>query len=379
MAEKDYYKILGLDKSASDAEIKKAYRKLAMKNHPDRNRGDAEAEARFKEGAEAYEVLSDAQKRQLYDQYGMAGLQGGGFSGGGGGFGGFDDIFDSFGDAFGDFFGFGGGGGRQGSRQQKGANLKTDVELEFEEAVKGTKKDIDVDMYKVCPECDGSRAKKGTQPVTCPTCDGKGQVFHSQGFFSVSTTCPRCSGEGVIIEEYCEVCEGKGKVRTSKKVTIDIPAGVETGMRLRLRGEGEPGAYGGPNGDLYIDINVLEHKFLSRVENDLVLNLSVTFSQAALGADITVPTIDGEEVISVKAGTQNGTEIRLKGQGIKTRNSYKAGDLVVVINVRTPEKLSREEKKLLQKLADISKESDAKVINNSNGQDSAKKKRSFFF
>lgn len=376
MAEKDYYNILGVDRSASDAEIKKAYRKLAMKNHPDRNRGDAEAEARFKEGAEAYEVLSDSKKRQLYDQYGMAGLKGSDF-GGGGGFGGFDDIFDSFGDAFGDFFGFGGQSQRKTSRQQKGANLKTDVEMEFEEAVKGAKKDIDVAMYKVCPECEGSRAKKGTQPTTCPTCDGKGQVYHSQGFFSVSTTCPRCSGEGVIIEQHCEACAGKGKVKTSKKVTVNIPAGVESGMRLRLRGEGEPGVYGGPNGDLYIDISVNEHKFLTRVENDLVLNLSVTFAQAALGADITVPTIDSEEVISIKPGTQTGTEIRIKGQGIKSSNSY-AGDLVVKINVRTPEKLSKDEKKLFKKLAESSKDNDAKVVNN-NEKSSNKKKRSFFF
>lgn len=376
MAEKDYYNILGVDRSASDAEIKKAYRKLAMKNHPDRNRGDAEAEARFKEGAEAYEVLSDSKKRQLYDQYGMAGLKGSDF-GGGGGFGGFDDIFDSFGDAFGDFFGFGGQSQRKTSRQQKGANLKTDVAMEFEEAVKGAKKDIDVAMYKVCPECEGSRAKKGTQPTTCPTCDGKGQVYHSQGFFSVSTTCPRCSGEGVIIEQHCEACAGKGKVKTSKKVTVNIPAGVESGMRLRLRGEGEPGVYGGPNGDLYIDISVNEHKFLTRVENDLVLNLSVTFAQAALGADITVPTIDSEEVISIKPGTQTGTEIRIKGQGIKSSNSY-AGDLVVKINVRTPEKLSKDEKKLFKKLAESSKDNDAKVVNN-NEKSSNKKKRSFFF
>jgi len=374
MEEKDYYRTLNVPKNASAEEIKKAYRQMALKYHPDRNAGNKEAEDNFKEAAEAYEVLSDEQKRKLYDQYGIAGLKGTNFHG----FNSYEDVFSSFGDIFEDLFGFGSSNGRGG--RTRGSDLRSEVSLTFKEAVQGEKKEVDVEHYILCPECKGSRAKKGTSPVKCVTCGGSGQVYHSQGFFSISTTCPACRGEGEKIKEYCPKCKGQGRVPESRKVKITIPPGVESGMRLRLRGEGEMGQKGGPSGDLYIDLNVAPHPFLVRHNDDLVVNVSISFAQAALGTVVKVPTLEGAEVVKIKPGTQTDTLLRIKGEGVvKSGMGFGKGDLIVRVIVRTPKDLNKEQKELLKKLDEASPEEDFEIIQNDNTSQKTQKKKSFFF
>jgi molecular chaperone DnaJ len=345
---RDYYEVLGVSRNAADQEIKSAYRKLALQYHPDRNPGNQEAEEKFKEAAEAYSVLSDAQKRANYDRFGHAGA--------GGGFGGFDpNAFADFSDILGDIFGFGdlfGGGGRRGSRVQRGADLRYDLELTFEEAAFGTAKKIDVPRHETCGECEGSGAQKGSGPTACPTCNGYGQVRFQQGFFSITRTCSQCGGNGQIIKNRCTVCRGDGRVVAEKTLDFKIPAGVDNGTKLRMSGEGDAGAKGGPSGDLYIVLNVREHDFFERREHDLYCHIPITFPQAALGAQIVVPTLEGEqEKINVPAGTQTGSTFRVKGRGVSKRGGSARGDLYVTVDVVVPTKLSREQKDLLAKLS----------------------------
>ncbi|MGD9310598.1 MAG: molecular chaperone DnaJ, partial [Desulfosarcina sp.] len=288
-AKRDYYEVLGVDRSAGEAELKKAYRKLALKFHPDRNPGDRDAEDRFKEAAEAFDVLRDAKKRQIYDQFGHQGLEGSGFSG----FGGFEDIFSSFGDIFEDFFGFG-GGRRSSSRVHRGSDLRYDMRLTFMEAAFGTEKEIDVEKAEACNACEGSGAAPGSGVETCPQCGGSGQIGRSQGFFTVRTTCNQCRGQGQVIGNPCVECHGQGRVLARKKVSVRIPAGVDNGSRLRLTGEGEAGSYGGPHGDLYVFIHVENHDFFKRDETNVLCQIPVSFVQATLGDTITIPTLDGE-------------------------------------------------------------------------------------
>lgn len=353
MAKRDYYEVLGVSKSASDDEIKKAYRKLARKYHPDVNPGDKEAEEKFKEAKEAYEILSDGQKRAAYDQYGHAGTDPNGFGGGGfggGDFGGFGDIFDMF-------FGGGGGGGfggAQARRPQKGSDLRYDLRIEFEEAAFGVEKTITIPRYEKCSACDGTGAKKGTKVETCPKCHGTGQVAHSQrtafGHFQTVKPCPECHGEGKIIKEPCPKCHGQGKERINKKLQVKIPAGVDTGSRLRMTGEGEPGELGGPNGDLYIFINVKPHSYFIRKGNDVLLEYPINIVQASLGAEVEVPTLEGMVKLKIPEGTQTDTIFRLKGKGINSLKGYFKGDQHVQVRVVTPQKLTSEQKDLLTKL-----------------------------
>ncbi|RMF93920.1 MAG: molecular chaperone DnaJ [Candidatus Schekmanbacteria bacterium] len=361
MAEKDYYKILNVGRNASTDEIKKSYRKLAMKYHPDRNPGDKEAEEKFKEAAEAYEVLSDPEKRRIYDTYGYEGLKGSGFQG----FSGFDDIFSNLGDIFEDFFGFSSSRGRrQGPR--RGADLRYDLEISLREAAKGVTKDIEVAVLATCQSCGGSGAAAGSSPVRCPTCGGRGQTVRSQGFFSISTTCPHCRGEGTIIEKPCQKCSGRGKVNRTKKLSVKIPPGVDTGSKLRLRGEGEGGDRGGPSGDLYVFIFVKEDEFFKRYEDNIYCRIPISFPQAALGAEIEVPTIDDENVkITVPRGTQNGDRTTIRGRGMPILGSKRRGDQIVEFFVKVPKKLSKKEEELIRSLAEIE------------GTNSNKKKKSF--
>ncbi|HTL11445.1 MAG TPA: molecular chaperone DnaJ, partial [Bdellovibrionota bacterium] len=320
MAKRDYYEVLGVAKSASGEEVKKAYRKLAIQFHPDKNPGNKEAEEKFKEATEAYEVLSDQKKRQMYDQFGHAAAGGGGPGGfGGGGFegfagaGGINDIFE---DIFGDFFGGGGArGGRGGSRRrsaaQQGADLKTSVDVTFEEAAFGAEKIVTIPRSTTCETCSGTGARKGTHPETCSQCAGRGEVMYQQGFFSISRTCPQCGGTGEMIKDPCGDCHGSGTIKKRAQLAVNIPAGVDSGQRLKLRGEGEAGLRGGPSGDLYVIINVLDHDFFKRDEYDIVCEVPITFTQAALGAEIEVPTLKGKVSMKVPAGTQPGKIFRI--------------------------------------------------------------------
>ncbi|GBC63192.1 molecular chaperone DnaJ [Desulfonema ishimotonii] len=344
---RDYYEILGISRDADEGEIKSKYRKLAMKYHPDRNPGDKAAEENFKEAAEAYEVLRDPQKRSLYDQYGHQGLEGAGFSG----FGGFDDIFSSFGDIFEDFFGFGGGrrGGR--SRSVRGADLRYDMNLSFMDAAFGTETQISVEKRATCPGCNGSRCEPGSQPETCRHCGGTGQISRSQGFFTVRTTCPHCRGGGQTISDPCKKCGGNGKVVVSKKVSVRIPAGVDTGSRLRLTGEGEPGAQGGPPGDLYVFIQVDAHDFFERHNTDVVCQVPISFIQATLGDKITLPTLNGEKSLDIPKGTQPNELFRFHGEGIPSLRTGQRGDQIIRVDIKTPTGISREQEKLLREFA----------------------------
>ena len=347
MHRRDYYEVLGVSRDAGEDEIKKAYRKLAMENHPDRNPGDHEAEERFKEAAEAYEVLRDREKRQIYDQFGHAGLEGSGFRG----FSGFDDIFSSFGDIFEDFFGFGGRRGR--SRARQGSSLRYDLELGLEEAFYGKEEEIVFSKWAGCHVCRGSGVKPGSEPQVCGTCQGQGQVVRSQGFFQISTTCPSCRGEGRIVTDPCFECGGKGKVESERKITVKIPAGVDTGSQLRLRGEGELGENGGPPGDLFVVIHLREHEFLKREGDHLYCEIPISFTQAALGETIKIPTL-GEEVkesLKIHPGTQPGEILSLSGKGMPSLRNSRRGDLFVKVVVKIPKKLTQQQRGLLEAFA----------------------------
>ncbi|MGC8906097.1 MAG: molecular chaperone DnaJ [Desulfomonilaceae bacterium] len=348
MTKRDYYEVLGVKKNAGPDEIKKAYRKKALQYHPDRNKGDKQAEELFKEAAEAYEVLSDPEKRQLYDRFGHAGLQQSGFTG----FRNFDDIFSSFGDIFEEFFGFGARGSRRSSVRQ-GADLRYDLQIDFMDAANGKEVEIDVSRHEVCQECSGIGTKGGTQPSVCTTCGGRGQVTRSQGFFSISTTCPTCQGSGTIITDPCTHCRGTGRVLATKKLSIRVPPGVETGSRLRLQGEGEPGDPGAPPGDLYVFIHVKEHEFFRRHGDDVVVEVPITYTVAALGGQIMIPTLEGPEPFQVPKGTQSGQQFRIPQKGMPHLRGRGRGDLIPILYIETPTKLSKEEENLLRRLAEI--------------------------
>jgi len=350
MAKRDYYEILGVSQNASESDIKKAYRRLAMKYHPDRNTGDADAEVRFKEAKEAYEVLSDGQKRAAYDQFGHAGVDPSAGGGGRGGFGGGGaDFSDIFSDVFGDIFGGGRGGG---GRAFRGADLRYRMEISLEEAVEGVERDIRIPTQVRCESCDGSGAAPGSTPETCPTCHGHGDVRVQQGFFSIQQTCPRCSGTGEVIADPCVQCGGNGTVPDQKTLNVRIPAGVDTGDRIRLSGEGEPGEQGGPAGDLYVEVAVKPHPIFTRDGSDLRCEIPLAFTTAALGGEIEVPTLDGRVTLRVPSGTQSGKVFRIRGKGVKPVRGGAQGDLLCRVSVETPVNLTGRQKELLEELAE---------------------------
>ncbi|PKO84279.1 MAG: molecular chaperone DnaJ [Betaproteobacteria bacterium HGW-Betaproteobacteria-11] len=347
MAKRDFYEILGVNRDASDEEIKKAYRKLAMKHHPDRNPDNPKAEAQFKEAKEAYEMLSDPQKRAAYDQHGHAGVdpQAQGFGGGAGGFG------DAFADIFGDIFGSGGGR----SNVYRGADLRYNLEITLEDAARGSETRIRIPTLAECETCNGSGAKKGTQAKTCPTCGGHGQVRLQQGFFSIQQTCPKCHGSGRYIPEPCADCHGSGRVKQHKTLSVKIPAGVDEGDRIRLSGEGEAGVNGGPAGDLYVQIHLKAHTVFQREHDDLHCEVPVSFTTTTLGGEIDVPTLDGTAHLKIPAGTQTGKVFRLRGKGVKGVRSRSHGDLLCHVTVETPVDLTERQKELLREFDEISR------------------------
>jgi len=339
--------VLGVSREASEQEIKSAYRKLALQFHPDRNPNNPDAEEKFKECSEAYAILTDAEKRAAYDRFGHAGVGGTGGAG-------FDPTaFQDLGEIFGDFFGFGdlfGGGGRRRNRAQRGPDLREDITLEFEEAVFGKETDVSVRRHEVCEDCRGSGAAAGKAPVACRSCGGRGQVRYQQGFFSMARTCPTCQGAGSVITDPCSKCKGGGRVLRQKTVDTKIPAGVEDGTRIRFTGLGEAGAFGGPAGDLYVVLHVKEHPFFERDGTDLHCVIPVSYSQAALGTEIRVPTLDGDHTLKVPEGTQSGTTMRIRGKGVPVLNGHGKGDLFVEVRVQTPAKLNKRQRELLQEL-----------------------------
>jgi molecular chaperone DnaJ len=346
--------VLGVTRTASEQEIKAAYRKLALQHHPDRNPGDAGAEDRFKEASEAYSVLADANKRAQYDRFGHAGVSG---AGGGIGFDA-DVIFRDFGDIFGDFFGFGdifGTGGGRRSRAQRGVDLRADVDLDFEEAVFGTKHTVKYRRQQACEECHGTGAAPGKNPVTCSTCGGRGQVRYQQGFFSVSRTCPACHGAGTVINDPCPRCKGQGVVSRERTQEVKVPAGVEDGTRIRYSELGDAGVHGGPPGDLYVVLHVKEHPYFMRDGKDIYCVLPISFPQAALGAEVKVPTLDGEHLLKIPEGTQSGKELRIRGKGVPVLNGHGKGDMIVRVVVQTPNHLTKRERELLQELDAINR------------------------
>ena len=346
---RDYYEILGVSRASTEQEIKSAYKKLALQYHPDRNPGDKEAEEKFKEAAEAYSVLSDSEKRARYDNFGHEGIGGGGFSG-------FDpDVFADFSDILGDFFGFGDifGNSRRGRhRPQRGADLRYDLTIEFEEAVFGVKAKIKIPRAQTCSECNGTGADPKHRPIVCTTCNGQGQVRFQQGFFTISRTCSTCHGTGQIVKEPCSVCQGAGRVQKEKVLEIKIPAGVESGSRLRVAGEGESGMNGGPPGDLYVVISDSEHSFFRRQGADVYCEIPISFAQAALGAEISVPTLSGKEKLKIPEGTQTGTVFRFRGRGVVDLSGRAKGDQLVAVTVVTPKRLSRRQRELFEELAE---------------------------
>ncbi|MEH6566890.1 MAG: molecular chaperone DnaJ [Halopseudomonas sp.] len=354
MSKRDYYEVLGVEKGASEAELKKAYRRLAMKFHPDRNPDDEKADEKFREATEAYEILTDANKRAAYDQYGHAGVDPNMGAGGAGGFGG-ANFSDIFGDVFGDIFG-GGGGGRGRSSVQRGSDLRYTLELDLEEAVRGTSVTIRVPTLVGCETCDGTGAKKGTTPTTCSTCGGHGQVRMQQGFFSVQQTCPRCHGTGKMITDPCNDCHGEGRVEKQKNLSVKVPAGVDTGDRIRLAGEGEAGANGGPAGDLYVVVSVREHKIFQRDGKNLYCEVPISFVDAALGGELEVPTLDGRVKLKIPEGAQTGKLFRLRGKGVTPVRGGGAGDLLCRIAVETPVNLTKRQRELLQELRETLEE-----------------------
>lgn len=351
--DRDYYEVLGVGRSASPQAVKSAYRKLAVKLHPDKNPGDKNAEEAFKEAAEAYSVLGDPDKRSTYDRYGHAGLRGGPqFN---------QDIFREFSDIFGgsifeDFFGFGdifGGGGRRRNRPRRGADLRYDLQISFEEAVNGAQTRIRIPRADTCSSCDGSGAAQGTKKEICPTCQGQGQVRHQQGFLLVSRTCSHCQGAGQIIPNPCSECSGHGQVVGERDLKIKIPAGVDTGMQIRQVGEGESGTLGGPPGDLYVAIQVEEHPFFRRQDDDIYCEIPITFPQAALGDEIEVPTIEGPEQLTIPEGTQAGTIFKLKGKGVPRVRGNGRGSQLVAVTLVTPKRLSKEQRKIFEQLKEV--------------------------
>lgn len=354
---RDYYEVLGVDRNADVAALKKAYRALAKKYHPDMNPGDKEAEKKFKEASEAYAVLSDAEKRRQYDQFGHAAFEGGA-GGAGGGFGGFDfsgaDFGDIFGDIFGDLFGGGRRGGRAGNGPMQGANIRKGVRITFEEAVFGCEKELEVVIKDPCTTCNGTGAKPGTSPETCQKCGGKGQVVYtSQSFFGTVQnvqTCPDCHGTGKIIKEKCSDCAGTGYVASKKTIQVSIPAGIDNGQSIRIRGKGEPGTNGGPRGDLLVEVTVSRHPVFGRQDMHIFSTAPISFAQAALGGDVRIKTVDGDVLYNVKPGTKTDTKVRLKGKGVPSlRNKQVRGDHYVTLVIQTPEKLSAEAKEALRK------------------------------
>lgn len=352
MSKRDYYEVLGVSQTATDQEIKSAYRRLAVKYHPDKNPNDASAEEKFKEAAEAYSVLADAEQRRRYDRFGHAGVSSSaGASWGAPGFGGIEDILgDLFG--FGDVFGSGRAGGRR-STAQRGADLRYDLEISLEEAYAGMTAQLRIPRLETCETCSGSGAASGTSPETCQTCTGSGQVRYQQGFFSVARTCHTCRGTGRVIKTPCTECRGVGRVEREKQMEVKIPAGVETGSRLRVQGEGESGSQGGPSGDLYVVIHIAEHEQFERQGSNLYASLPITFAQAALGSDVSVKTMDEDERLKIPMGTQTGTVFRLKGKGMPVLGGRGKGDLFVSVTVVTPTSLTREQRKLLEQLEAI--------------------------
>lgn len=355
MTKRDYYEVLGLAKSAGQEEVKKAYRKSALKYHPDKNPGDKQAEERFKEAAEAYEVLHDPQKRQIYDQFGHAGLEGRGFHG----FGNINDIFGAFGDVFGDLFGFGdmfdmGGQGRTGAR--RGADLRYDLEISFLEAAFGKEVSMEIPRHEPCTRCGGNRAEPDTSIKACPACGGKGTVIRTQGFFSISTTCSRCRGDGNFIEHPCKDCRGQGRVIKKQTLEVKIPAGIEDSSRLRIRNEGEPGQSGGPSGDLYVFIRVLEHSVFARQGDDIICQIPISFTQATLGCEIEVPALEDTTKLTIPRGTPTGKAFKLRGLGIPHLHGRGRGDQLIQVEVQTPRKLTAEQEQLLREYASLSGE-----------------------
>lgn len=378
---RDYYEVLGISKTADDAEIKKAYRVLAKKYHPDMNPGDAEAEKKFKEASEAYAVLSDPEKRRQYDQFGHAAFEGGGA----GGFGGFDfnsaDFGDIFGDIFGDFFG---GGRRRGANNgpMKGANIRTSVRITFEEAVFGVSKEIELTLKDECATCHGTGAKPGTSPETCTKCGGKGQVvFTQQSFFGTVRnvqSCPECNGTGKVIKEKCADCHGTGYIANRKKIQVSIPAGIDNGQSVRIRDKGEPGTNGGPRGDLLVEVIVARHPIFQRQDYNIFSTVPISYAVAALGGDVVVDTVDGKVIYEVKPGTQTDTKVRLKGKGVPSlRNKEVRGDHYVTLVVQTPEKLSGEAKELLKQFDALTGDS-LNAANNIGGEKQETKKKKFW-
>ncbi|MGD8619039.1 MAG: molecular chaperone DnaJ [Gammaproteobacteria bacterium] len=346
MSKRDYYEVLGVSRNASEAELKKAYRRAAQKHHPDRNPDDKQAEESFKECKEAWEVLSDSQKRAAYDQFGHAGVDPSMGHGGGPGAGGFGGGFnDIFGDVFGDIFGAGRGGGQ---RVYRGSDLRYNLDLSLEDAVAGTEVKIRIPTQVSCPECNGSGAKKGSSPTQCTTCGGRGQVRMQQGFFSVQQTCPHCRGTGSIITDPCHRCHGKGRISEHKTLSVKVPAGVDTGDRIRLAGEGEAGESGGPPGDLYVQIQVKEHPIFVRDENNLYCEVPISFATAALGGELEVPTLNGRVNLKIPSETQTGRMFRMRGKGVKPVRGGAVGDLICRVKVETPVNLTRKQKDLLR-------------------------------
>lgn len=352
MVKDDYYKILGVNRNATEEDIKKSYRQMALKYHPDRNPGDKGSEQKFKEAAEAYEVLGDPEKRRRYDQFGHDGLRGTEMHG----FSTFEDIFDAFGDIFGgrsifgDFFG---AGRTRGREPRRGASLKCDIEVDFAEVAKGVEKTIELTRKEPCDKCNGTGARNGTSPTTCSYCGGRGEVQQSQGFFTLRTICPRCSGKGTVIETPCNKCGGSGRYPKKTSISVQIPAGVDEGMRLRIPGQGEAGENGAPRGDLYCDIHVRPHPLFERRNNDIICEVPIIFTQAALGAVIEVPTLTSSTKVKIPKGTQSGHVIKIRGEGFPDVHGYGRGNLLVNLVIETPPKLTARQEELLKEFAEI--------------------------
>jgi molecular chaperone DnaJ len=352
VSKRDYYEVLGISRTAGDVEIKSCYRKLAMKYHPDRNPGDKAAEEKFKEAAEAYAILADPEKRSLYDRFGHAGVSSAAAAGGGfdpSTFSGFEDLFGNLGDifGFGDMF----GGGRRRGGAQRGADLRYDLEIGFEESATGVETPIQIPRQENCETCNGSGAAAGSSPAVCPQCRGQGQVRFQQGFFTVARTCPQCRGAGRIVTNPCQTCRGAGRVSKDRKITVKIPAGIASGQQLRLQGEGESGTAGGPAGHLYVVVHVQEHEFFRRDGQHLFCEIPVNFTTLALGGEIQVPTLNGTENVKIQEGTQTGTTLRLRGKGMPDVNGSGRGDLFATVQVQTPKKLNKEQRRIIEQLA----------------------------